>query len=204
MGALGAALEWGVASRRLAGEPESGDLHLVKAFDGGVLVAVVDGLGHGPEAAAAASRAVVTLKAHAAEPVDALLKRCDEALRGTRGAVLSLASFNTGRREMTWVGLGNVEGLLLTAHENGERERQSLVMRGGVLGSRLPPVHPAALPIRPGDTLILATDGVRADFATGDVPAEAPQRLADRILTRWAKATDDALVLVARFTGAPA
>ncbi len=49
-----ALIDWGVATLMLAGERESGDLHLVKPVGTGVLVSVVDGLGHGAEAAAAA------------------------------------------------------------------------------------------------------------------------------------------------------
>ena len=49
-------IEWGVASRALPGETRSGDLHVVESFAGGALVAAVDGLGHGEEAADAADR----------------------------------------------------------------------------------------------------------------------------------------------------
>src|SRR5207245_2030712 len=84
-------LEWGVATLTLAGQLESGDLHLVREVGGGVLVAVVDGLGHGEEAAAAARLAVTTLDQFAPEPIASLVQRCHEALRGTRGAVMSVA-----------------------------------------------------------------------------------------------------------------
>src|SRR5262245_34806908 len=83
-----------VAGLALTGQDVSGDLHLVQPFDHGVLVAAVDGLGHGPAAASAARAAVATLAAHAHESVVLLLKRCHEELRETRGAVLTLASFN--------------------------------------------------------------------------------------------------------------
>src|SRR5256885_9190382 len=62
-----ALIEWGVASLALPGEAESGDRHLVKPVGTGVLVAVVDGLGHGAEAAAAAQAAVAALERHATE-----------------------------------------------------------------------------------------------------------------------------------------
>src|SRR5438132_6905050 len=57
-----ALIEWGVASLALPGEAESGDRHLVKPVGTGVLVAVVDGLGHGAEAASAAKAAVAALE----------------------------------------------------------------------------------------------------------------------------------------------
>src|SRR2546426_2471900 len=60
-------IDWGVATRALAGETESGDLHLVKRVGRGTLVAAVDGLGHGAEAAAAARAAVAALDQYAEE-----------------------------------------------------------------------------------------------------------------------------------------
>ena len=57
-------VEWGVAARPIAGEAVSGDLHLVKPFDHGVLLAAVDGVGHGDEATSAARAAVGILEGH--------------------------------------------------------------------------------------------------------------------------------------------
>jgi len=46
---------------------------------------------------------------------------------------------------------------------------------------------------------VFTTDGVRSDFVEGLTVGESPQRSADRILGQYAKRTDDALVLVARY-----
>jgi phosphoserine phosphatase RsbX len=86
-------IDWAVAARPLAGQSVSGDRHAVAPFPAGALVGVIDGLGHGEEAAVAAAIAVATLTAHAHEPVISLLKRCHEQLKGTRGVVMSVASF---------------------------------------------------------------------------------------------------------------
>jgi serine phosphatase RsbU (regulator of sigma subunit) len=196
-------IEWGVATLALPGEAQSGDLHLVKPAGTGVLVAVVDGLGHGAEAATAAQAAVAALERHASESPVALIERCHRALKGTRGVVMSVALFARPERSMTWVGVGNVEGLLL--HGDGAARsgapRESLVTRGGIVGSELPRLHPVVLPIARGDTLLFATDGIREGFAEGLPPEATPQQLADQILARHGKGTDDALVLVARYLG---
>jgi hypothetical protein len=76
-----------------------------------------------------------------------------------------------------------------------------VLLQGGVVGLHLPALRGVVLPVAPGDTLLLATDGVRSGFASGLRLEEAPQQLADRILARDAKGTDDALVLVARYRG---
>ena len=78
-------VHWGVATVALQGQSESGDLHMVKAVTDGVLIAVVDGLGHGEEAAAAARIAVDALERYAEEPPLALLQQCHVALKGSRG-----------------------------------------------------------------------------------------------------------------------
>ena len=200
-------IEWGVATVTLAGETESGDLHVVQPVGAGVLVGVVDGLGHGAEAAAAARAAVATLRAHAGEAVLPLLQRCHRALVGTRGVVMSLAFFQGGDGSMTWIGVGNVECVLLYTDpaarpaRPARPARTSLVTRGGIVGSQLPQLRAEVISLAPGDTLLVATDGIRDGFADGLSTETPPQQLADQILARCGKGTDDALVLVARYLG---
>lgn len=202
METVGAPLvEWGVAAQTMAGQAASGDRHLVEPFPDGVLVAVVDGLGHGPEAADAAALAVRTLESHAEQPVISLVKRCHETLRGTRGAVMSLASYNARDSTMTWLGVGNVEGVLLRRPDTTHENRESLALRGGVLGTQLPGLTAAVIPVRSGDILILATDGIGSDFVRAAIVTDPAQKIADRILAEHRKATDDALVLVLRYLG---
>jgi len=194
-------IEWGVAVQPLEGEAESGDQYVVQPFPKGVLVAAVDGLGHGPEAAAAARSAVAILKDYAHEPVISLLRRCHERLIRTRGAVMSLASFNALDNTMTWLGVGNVEGVLLRADAAADPPRENVLLRGGVVGCQLPTLHASILPVTRGDVLILATDGIRSGFVEDVTLSDPPQRIAEHILARRATGMDDALVLVARYLG---
>jgi hypothetical protein len=77
----------------------------------------------------------------------------------------------------------------------------SLLLRGGVVGSHLPLLRAAVLPVTQGDTLVFATDGIRSSFADGLNVRTAPQLLADRILAQYRMGTDDALVLAVRYGG---
>ena len=194
-------IEWGVASLALAGEVESGDRHVVKTFPHGALLAVMDGLGHGEQAAAAANRAVKVLQTADTESIVSLLKRCHERLRSTRGVVMSVAAFNAVDETMTWIGVGNVEGVLLRADPTVVPGQKSLVSRNGVVGSRLPLLEAAIVPVMRGDTLIFATDGIGSEFTQHLALGDGPQQLADKILAQYATRTDDALVLVARYVG---
>jgi len=191
-------LEWGVASIALPGETTSGDLHIVQAFPGGALMGVVDGLGHGAEAALAARRAVAELAQHAGESPIGLVQRSHQALAGTRGVVMSVASYNARDHTLTWIGVGNVEGFLVRSDPGARPARESILLRGGVVGHDLPQLRATVMPVAPEDTLIFVTDGIRPDFLDELNLAEAPQPLADLILRQSAKRTDDGLVLVVR------
>jgi hypothetical protein len=115
---------------------------------------------------------------------------------------LSLASIDTSHGLMTWLGVGNVQGVLMRADTKKENGQETLLLRGGVVGSQLPPLQATVLPIAQGDTVYFATDGIRRDFAQSLSALENPQRAADRILEQFQNGNDDALVLVARLTGA--
>jgi negative regulator of sigma-B (phosphoserine phosphatase) len=194
-------VEYGVAKFVLPGQGESGDHHLVCCNQIGILVAALDGIGHGEEAANAAKAAVAILKANAEEPVISLVQRCHEGLRSTRGAVLSLASIDPEHGMMTWLGVGNVQGVLMRAGSKKGTGQEVLLLRAGVVGSQLPALEAAVLPIAKGDTLVFVTDGVRGEFAEGLSALESPQRVADKILKQHCRGNDDALVLVVRLTG---
>jgi len=195
------AYEYAVASRALAGERQSGDAALVCARTDGVLVAVVDGLGHGEDAAAAAGVAITTLREHVAQPVATLLQRCHETLQLTRGVAMAVATLETSSATLTWCGVGNVEGLLLTSGHDAPRGKVFLTNRGGVVGYRLPAIAASVVPLFPGDLLIFATDGIDERFVAGAIPHGAPNQMARAILDRHGKATDDSLVLVLRWLG---
>lgn len=192
-------LEVGVTGRALPGEANSGDREVVRAFPGGVLIAVVDGLGHGAEAAEAARRACLTLERNPAHPVSELIQRCHAELVNTRGVAMSVASLAVRDGMLSWVGVGNVEGVLWRKDRAGAVVRSGLVTRGGVVGAQLPPLKAAVVPVAPGDTLVFATDGIAREFSENLSLEPTPQELANWILAQHGRPTDDALVVVACF-----
>lgn len=195
-------MEWGVAEKMKSGERESGDQYLVRDIPDGQLIAVVDGVGHGTEAGVAAHTALRVLNEQENFSLISLVRRCHERLQESRGVVMSLATFNAREGTLAWMGIGNVEGVVRRASPASESDRESLLLRGGVVGYLLPPLMEAVFPVSPGDTLAFATDGIHFDFTEMLVSKESPQSLAARILAAHQKNTDDALVLVARFKDA--
>ncbi len=192
-------LEYAVAGAPLPGQVESGDLHLVKETSRGALVALVDGSGHGAEAASVARLAVATLEAHAEEGVISLFRLCHQRLKHSRGAVMSLAVLDRIENTITWMGVGNIDGVLVRGSPlapNG-----SIFAHPGVVGYRLPSLQATVTPIAAGDLLILTTDGIRADFVHSFGVDDQPGKIAEFISSNFHKGTDDGLVLVVRYLG---
>jgi phosphoserine phosphatase RsbX len=194
-------MDWSVAARPMAGQKVSGDLHVVKFLEHLILLAAIDGVGHGDEATAAARAAVEILEKHAADSLITLVNRCHEALKQTRGVVLTIAKLNTEENTLTWLGVGNVEGRLLRADAHASHPRESVLLRGGMVGYQLPALYASVIPIARGDLLVFATDGIDPIFDAGTNLNETPAQIAEKIMSRHFKGNDDALVLIARYLG---
>lgn len=196
------ALEWAAITRPYPGQHRSGDGFLVEATEAGTFVAMVDALGHGEEAADVADRALACLQGSADRSLSTCLTTCHTALRGSRGAAITLMVIDLARRQLAWAGVGNVEAAMLRRQPfGGSPLRRSVTLRGGVVGDRLPPLRPSTEAIDTGDWLIAATDGLQASFLDDVDLSLPPAGLAQHLHRAHAKATDDALVLVARCNG---
>lgn len=190
-------VEWAAAHQPAPYETESGDQYVVQPLADGLLLGVIDGLGHGSPAATAALLAVQTLRATTTADLPALIRRCHAALSGSRGAVLTLAHVDTHRSMLAWAGIGNVAGVLVhPGHTAHTPQREHLHLRGGVVGYNLPHPRVFTAPVAPGDVLVLATDGIRSGFSDAIQPGSTAQTIADHLLAKHIRGTDDALVLV--------
>lgn len=197
-------VEWAIAGRPALGETASGDVAVVRSGRRRCLLAVVDGLGHGPEAAASAAIAARIFERNYHLGVVDLLSLAHDGLIARRGAAATVAAIDGPSGTMSWLGVGNVDGVVL--HRDGaERERTSgVLLRGGVLGRELPQLQePRAVRLTDRDSIAIATDGVRGDLVAGLKTGLRADRLAHRLLDEYGREADDALVLVARYRSEP-
>jgi negative regulator of sigma-B (phosphoserine phosphatase) len=192
-----AELDRGVAGVPHDGETRSGDVAVFAPTEAGGLACVIDGLGHGPEAADAAELCADVVREHAEADAQDLLQACHEALLETRGAVMTVAWFDLEREQLSWAGVGNVDARLVRSGPE-LREDVALVF-GGVLGYRMPRVRAATMPIERGDLLVMITDGIEGAISSALAGGGAAQALASRILDVHGKGTDDALAVVIRY-----
>lgn len=197
-------IEWAAAARPLSSEDACGDQPVAIDVSGNaVLFGVLDGLGHGSQAARAAACGLEVLRRDPTKPLGVLVQACHRAMVETRGVAMTLARIDFEAGLLTWAGIGNVAAHLLAKAPTGVAPRSSASLGGGIVGYRLPEtIHVQTTSIRPGDLLVLTTDGVNEDYVDSVDFAASAGVIAERILSRHGKGTDDALVLTARHRGA--
>jgi hypothetical protein len=185
----------GGASRPRPGELANGDAWTVNWRGPICRLVLVDGLGHGPEAAYAAEQACALYDELPDIDAASLFAACHQRLRGTRGAAISLARIDTANERLTLAGVGNVDARL--SHPN--RDSRFSPNRG-IVGVILPKIQPLELPLRPGWLLLVYSDGIqsRVTLPENCTPDHLPGDIAATLLERWARPTDDATVVVAR------
>lgn len=188
-------LETGVATRPKPGEELNGDAWIIERADGGLLVGVVDGLGHGRFAHRAARSACQYVETHADRPLAEIFRGTAIACQATRGVVMALARFDAGGGRMTFASIGDIEARTLGL------PRPGFVIRRGILGAQAPNAVVTEHPWRPEWALVLHSDGVRSHWREEDLPglrALSAQEMAVTLLTQFAREDDDATVLVVR------
>ncbi|MGA8014939.1 MAG: SpoIIE family protein phosphatase [Candidatus Dormiibacterota bacterium] len=189
-----ALLDVATASRAHPDSTVSGDASLAVPTRSGALLAVIDGLGHGEDAAQAANLAIATVRDWADRDLESIVDACEVAVRKSRGCVMGLVALAQEAEVLKWVGVGNVEGVIWGSDGGHCR----LVGRPGIIGMGRQRVHIASVSFAPGDVLALATDGIApAGLDAANVRGGVAEIAAD-ILAHHARSDDDALVLVAR------
>lgn len=185
----------GVAARPHPAETVNGDAYAVHWVGEVCRIAVIDGLGHGVEAAEASACAVSILDRHPElDPAEAI-RRCHVGLHGTRGAAISIARLDLAKGELVYAGIGNVEAHLW---HDGRHER--LIAYRGIVGSAMRTIRPFTLQLGEVWTFLMHSDGIsaRADLEALKIPPPwDPEVLARAVLERYARTHDDALAVVA-------
>jgi anti-sigma regulatory factor (Ser/Thr protein kinase) len=184
----------GVVCVPLRGETECGDAWRVDGGGQSISVLLVDGLGHGPDAAAASTAATSAFPQLATESPEATLVALDVVLHETRGAALSLAVIDRTSRAVRFSGVGNVDGRVLT-----EAATEYLVPQSGIVGHGMPKLRSTDAAWPAGARLVMHSDGILARWRMDAYPGlmtAHPALLAGVIYRDFARERDDATVVV--------
>jgi serine/threonine protein phosphatase PrpC len=173
----------------------SGDQAGVWIDDNATLVCIADGLGHGEHAEVAAKKAVSLVSVNRELDLTPLLLKCDEELRGTRGAALALARIDHQSRSVDFVGIGN------TRCATVGRQVTYLGSTYGIVGEGGFRPHAERLDAEKGDILLFWTDGLPETItliASRVRRMTDCQAYADQLIHQYAKDEDDAGVVVVK------
>jgi anti-sigma regulatory factor (Ser/Thr protein kinase) len=189
----------GIYGRPYPEEETSGDDGVFLRRDDTLLLAIADGLGHGPPAREASQAAIEAVGSSADDPPEEILMRCHQALGRTRGAVMSVVRISEPG-EVAAIGCaGNT-----SVHVYGRSDARRFSGPSFVLGApgRPPRVSREARTLAVDDVVVLFTDGLttKTDL-TGELDLllrRHPIRIAEELVRRFGRSNDDALALVAR------
>ena len=184
--------------RPFPGEARSGDALFAQEHPGVLVVAAVDGVGHGRDAAGIAEEAVAWLgRSFAAEPLadlPATLTRMHRRFRNGRGASLTLARLDARSGAFELVAVGNTVARVVSPGRS-----RSFLSRDGNLGHFLPSPRLERGQLEPGAMLLLYSDGVKSSFDFESIPGRhtaSAQTVAQKIVKAFGKPHDDACCLV--------
>ena len=200
-------LDVGAASRPHPSGQVNGDAFVIHGWPGALLVAVIDGLGHGQFAHRAAQKARVFVEKHARQPLEEIFRGVHRECRTTRGVVMAVAKFDFGSESQaptrpvapgqvtfSYGNIGNIEARLV-----GNRNPFNIVLRRGILGKNAPSVYPTTHQWEHGSTMVIHSDGLGSHWSWKDfpeLPAQSATIAAQRLLRNLARDTDDATVVV--------
>jgi anti-sigma regulatory factor (Ser/Thr protein kinase) len=192
-------LSVGAASRPIAPQEPNGDSFVLKRWDGGLLVGVIDGLGHGEGAHRAAMAAKEYVGSHYDRPIPSIFEGTERACRGTRGVVMALARFDAAAETVTIGSVGNI------AIKSESAADLSVVPRRGVLGNGGPDPVLTEGAWDPSGLLVMFSDGVVSHWGLADhvgLFEEPATVIARKLLEEYGKDHDDGTVLVVKSTAA--
>ncbi|MCF8105311.1 MAG: SpoIIE family protein phosphatase [Desulfohalobiaceae bacterium] len=182
------------------GQSVCGDNWALQPRPNGWAVLVADGLGHGPGAAEASLELRRIFQANPGLDLQDMMQRMQAGLRGTRGAAAAVAEMDRQKREVRFVGLGNISACLLSGSQN-----RHLVSRYGIVGRRqeLSRVYVTPWPEREGGSpplLVMHSDGLKTGWSLDPYPGLVTRHpaLIAGVLYRDYQRDDDLTVVVGR------
>jgi hypothetical protein len=160
-------LDVGAVCVPLEGETACGDGWCVTQEDDRAMVLLVDGLGHGPNAAQAADVAIATFLTASARAPSEVVAVMHEALRATRGAAVAVAEVTrtaAGAR-VRFCAVGNTVSALV-----GQGKSKSLASMNGTAGLQVGKLQEFSHDWDEGAALVMHTDGITSRWRMETYP----------------------------------
>jgi anti-sigma regulatory factor (Ser/Thr protein kinase) len=184
---------WGAVAVPAPGEAVSGDAWVVDPTETGADVLVVDGLGHGADAAKAAQATVAIFQDFHHLSPGLLMERMHAGIAATRGAAAAIARLDFNAGHLIFAGIGNIAGTILS----GGRTRKT-VSHNGILGHAMRQVQTFEYPLEEDSLVLFHTDGLQSNWNLDRYPglaARHPSLIAGILYRDFRRGRDDVTVL---------
>jgi negative regulator of sigma-B (phosphoserine phosphatase) len=191
----GRMLDYSSTIRPFPGEAVSGDTVIARRLEDGMLFAIIDVLGHGPDAHKLTLVIESYLARFGSSDVETVIKNLHQHLQGSRGAAVGLCAINTEGNIATYVGIGN------TGIRRFGQSETRLVSQDGVVGQKIRSPLLQKMELHSGDVVLLYTDGISDRFTLQDYPSvlrHTAGNVASNIVQRYGKNHDDAACIAIR------
>jgi anti-sigma regulatory factor (Ser/Thr protein kinase) len=186
----------GAICKPMPGETRSGDGWGCEFLADRCILALVDGLGHGPGAAAAAELAVASVRQHRTKAPAAIVQYAHDALRATRGAALAVAEIDLPRQALHYCGVGNISATIIA----GDNLRH-LVSYNGTAGHEARKIVEFTYPWSANALLIMHSDGLMTRWNLQAYPGliqRHPSLIAGVLYRDFVRGRDDVTVLAVK------
>lgn len=191
------AFQVGVKSTPKRGQDVCGDAWGIRRVGKNLWIALLDGLGHGPLAAEASNRAVGLFQkcGYNDQPAD-VLRVVHQGIKGTRGAVMAVAMFDSEKAVMSFAGVGNIVGIV-----NLGDETQHLISTDGTVGYNMRTIRPSEVAWKKGSVFVATTDGLSTRWNLNRHPGltdRHPTLIANVLHRDFGRDADDATIVVVK------
>jgi anti-sigma regulatory factor (Ser/Thr protein kinase) len=191
----------GVVCTPIHGERACGDGWLVVQGDSRTLAVVVDGLGHGIDAAKAADEALRIVREHIDAAPATIIQAAHGALRATRGAAMAVADLRPASGEVRFAGVGNIAGSIVSCDGT-----KSMASHNGTVGHTMSKVQEFTYAYPPDACVIMHSDGIMTRWRIDSYPGlqlRHPALIAGVLHRDFLRGRDDATVLALRTRPVP-
>jgi anti-sigma regulatory factor (Ser/Thr protein kinase) len=195
-----ASFAWGAISRPAPREIFCGDGWRVAERNDEFTLMVVDGLGHGVEAAEAADEAADVFDRDPFAPLPLMVQNAGVRLQGTRGGAMAAARIDGARRTLKFVGVGNIAAHLRSRQEESGR---GLVSHNGIVGGSVRKIQEFEYECPVDGLLVLHSDGLQSRWDLGryaGLRSRHPAVIASILYRDFTRGRDDVTVAVVRIS----
>ena len=189
-------LDIAVVSEPIKGEVECGDGWGIRNMANGMLLMVVDGLGHGILAAEAAREAERVLAEAKKDSLSEILHDTHDALKKTRGAAYAIAKIEPEKGLLTFAGVGNISASIVSAGAS-----RSMASYNGTVGQNIGRFQEFTYPWNLNNIFVMHSDGLNTRWSLDQYPgiwSKNPSMIAALLHRDFDRGRDDVTVLVAK------